>query len=213
MDEHILKINAKLKVETMRDDFELRQQQYLQMLEGERESKKQIHSIYVDAIQNGLSYLMEKREALVMVTQYVLGISVGFYLSKYGLSTLFTQVESRLRKPRLVRETSRWTLNLSSQNVKQREKDIFTKVVFNPELEFQLKLISNGYISKKSKSKPLRNFLFYGPPGVSSHFAKMLLDREDLICEVAGLSLRSALRPHLGRRYRAAGRECRSGNR
>lgn len=39
-------------------------------------------------------------------------------------------------------------------------------MVLNPILAEKLKVISQGLMNKRKSNVPLRNFLFYGPPGV-----------------------------------------------
>jgi ATPase family AAA domain-containing protein 3A/B len=104
---------------------------------------------------------------------YALGISMSFFLCKYGLNSGFRQLEAVISKPHLVRETSRlswkncyeapfWFLYGKIVSSEFRYKKIFQRMVLNKSLENTLQTLTAGYLSKKSHKGPLRNFLFYG---------------------------------------------------
>ena len=91
--------------------------------------------------------------------------------------------------PKLIRETSRIPINsfykypmfMFNRYIYSRKKDILEGIILKPELEHQLRVISNAVVNRRKHYAPFRNLLFYGPPGTGKTlFAKQLAKRSGL---------------------------------
>jgi ATPase family AAA domain-containing protein 3A/B len=174
------------KAEIERKNFDLTEKKIKIKENEKRATSKEIAVVSLEIIGKGLKeFLYDK----TMLMRFIFGLT-GAYVIGYGckksLNLIYDSLNTRLMTPKLVRETSRIPFNqfykypfkfyknyLTSSSLKQKE--VMKGIVLNPELDAQLKIISNAVINRKKHIAPFRNLLFYGPPGTGKTlFAKQL---------------------------------------
>ncbi|XP_037089418.1 ATPase family AAA domain-containing protein 3A homolog [Pollicipes pollicipes] len=110
-------------------------------------------------------------------------LALGVYTARGGVSVAARYVESRLGKPSLVRETSRFSLfdtlrhpwSTLRTRLQKSETDALAGVVLEPNLEARLRDIAITTKNTKRNRGMYRNLLFHGPPGTGKTlFAKKL---------------------------------------
>lgn len=108
----------------------------------------------------------------------------GIYAAKYSVSITARAIESRIGKPKLLKETSRLNaIDLFSHPIKsferiraaRRPQDALKDVIFKPAIEEELRDVAIATRNTKMNKSFYRNFMFYGPPGTGKTlFAKRL---------------------------------------
>ncbi|KAL3075592.1 hypothetical protein niasHT_034959 [Heterodera trifolii] len=130
----------------------------------------------------GLSEFLSDRSKIMAAVGGLTVLAVGWYSAKRGTGVVAKQVEARLGKPSLVRETSRLTLFelfkhpiASVRTLFRAREDPLKGIVLNPSLESRLRDIAITTRNTKRNFGLFRNVLFYGPPGTGkTMFAKSL---------------------------------------
>ncbi|XP_046370572.2 ATPase family AAA domain-containing protein 3-like [Haliotis rufescens] len=109
-------------------------------------------------------------------------VAIGVYAAKYGTGVAAKYVESRLGKPSLVRETSRFTALealkhpvKTVQKLQKKPQDALQGIILRPSLEERLRDVAIATNHTKKNKGYYRNILMYGPPGTGkTMFAKSL---------------------------------------
>ena len=115
---------------------------------------------------------------MVGVGGITLGI-LGFYTAKGSTGVVFRQIEARIAKPTLVRESSRYSL-LNALNhpinfvktLRSKPSDALQGVIFSPKLEERLRDVAIATKNTKKNRGHYPNLLLYGPPGTGEFFKK-----------------------------------------
>lgn len=121
------------------------------------------------------------------VRSTALGVTLfagGIYAAKYSVSITARAIESRIGRPKLLKETSRLNMiDLFSHPIKsferirasRRPQDALKDVIFKPAIEEELRDVAIATRNTKMNKSFYRNFMFYGPPGTGKTlFAKRL---------------------------------------
>lgn len=108
----------------------------------------------------------------------------GIYAAKHSVSITARAIESRIGRPKLLKETSRLNIiDLFSHPIKsferikaaRRPQDALKDVIFKPAIEEELRDVAIATRNTKLNKSSYRNFMFYGPPGTGKTlFAKRL---------------------------------------
>jgi ATPase family AAA domain-containing protein 3A/B len=144
----------------------------------------------MEMIGKGVTEFLQDKSLMMRAILGVTGAYVLGYGCKSALKLFFHFLSVRLMTPKLVRETSRIPINKSYKLpghlykrvfTKISQDDIFKGVILKPELEMQLRIVSNTVINRKKHFAPFRNLLFHGPPGTGKTlFAKQLAKKSGL---------------------------------
>ena len=183
----INKFNTKSEVE--RKNFDLTEKK-IRIKESERRAtSKEIASVGLHLFGQGAKEFINDKS---MMFKVIMGLTTAYvfgYGAKTSINLLYKYVSNRLMTPKLIRETSRIPINsfykypvkIFNRYVYANKKDIMEGIILKPELEHQLRIISNAVINRKRHYAPFRNLLFYGPPGTGKTlFAKQLAKRSGL---------------------------------
>lgn len=131
---------------------------------------------------SGANALLSDWDKTLMAAGGLSLLALGIYSAKGFTGVAAKYVESRLGKPSLVRETSRFSLLESVRHPILTFKELRTKkssalkdVILPPKLESRLGDVAIATLNTKKNRGMYRNILMYGPPGTGKTlFAKKL---------------------------------------
>merc|ERR1719354_1029087 len=184
------KLEAKMKAQGAieRQNKDIREEQIRVQAAEDRETRLQTLKTSGDILGAGISNLLGDWDK---ITSMVVGLSLlagGVYTAKMGLGVGFRYIENRIRKPSLVRDTSRVTLfNTIRHPIKAikrlalKPNDALKGIVLEPTLNQRLQEISISTANTNRNKGMYRNLLLYGPPGTGkTMFAKSLAHHSGL---------------------------------
>ncbi|KAL8564954.1 hypothetical protein ACOMHN_019857 [Nucella lapillus] len=206
--EESVKKQEALRRATIEHEAELRHKNEMQKLEAELRGKAKVDRENQDIIREQIKLKAAENRQTVLesiktagsvlgtgfqafisdwdkVTATALGltmVAVGVYAAKYGTGVGAKYIESRLGKPSLVRDTSRFTALealkhpiTTVRNMQLKPEDALQGIVLRPKLEERLRDVAIATRHTKKNKGYYRNILMYGPPGTGkTMFAKSL---------------------------------------
>ena len=123
-------------------------------------------------IGEGLQSYLDDTTKLRNTALTVTGIAVGIYTARTSIGVAGRFVESRLGKPSLVRETSRFTVSQFAREpitmtkrffrIGQQEQDALKGIVLQKDLDSQLRQIAVSTANTKKNKAPFRHLLLHG---------------------------------------------------
>jgi ATPase family AAA domain-containing protein 3A/B len=183
----ISKFNTKAEVE--RQNFDLTEKKIKVKEVERRQTSKEIAVVGLHLVGQGLKQFINDKTMLLKVLFGLTGAYVCGYGLKSGINLMYKYSANRIMTPKLIRETSRIPINKSymypvkfyNRFLLPGRNDIMQGIILKPDLENQLRIVSNALINRKKHFAPFRNLLFYGPPGTGKTlFAKQLATKSGL---------------------------------
>ncbi len=133
------------------------------------------HAKYIESIRvgltslgNGISEFLTNKEKIMRTVSLFLALVVGVYVAKEGSSMVRQEIQRRLGKPSLVRETTRTTGHFSLYSrllrwwYNEDPMKVFNDVVLDGDLEGRVKKLAKATRNARANNAPFRHALFYG---------------------------------------------------
>ncbi|SPJ09566.1 AAA family ATPase, putative [Plasmodium sp. DRC-Itaito] len=162
----------------------------------DRKTKLESINKYFEQFNNSLFLFLNDKEKLYRFALTVTLTSIGIYTTKHTTRFIRTYAETKLGKPKLIRETSLWHINkffdifnfkknlalmknytypFKNKNNLYNNYKIFDDIVLSEELQEKLQWSINSLKNSKKYNLYLKNILLHGPPGTGKTlFAKTL---------------------------------------
>ncbi|KAH0486065.1 MAG: hypothetical protein KVP17_004897 [Porospora cf. gigantea B] len=155
------RIEAAEETSRERVNKDIRMEQLLAKTKAITEGQRERLQLVIESVRSGLGRLFTDRNTGRRFLQGSLLLTTGLFASKYSTQAGIRQLESKLSKPSLVRETSRWTVG----------RRLFARpagsdmLVLPAELKKRLDWSVRSVCAAKKAGAPLRHMLIHGPPG------------------------------------------------
>eukprot|EP00921_Rhytidocystis_pertsovi_P015317 GHVQ01024395.1.p1 GENE.GHVQ01024395.1~~GHVQ01024395.1.p1 ORF type:complete len:578 (-),score=87.83 GHVQ01024395.1:2030-3763(-) len=179
---HRIQEETKGKIQHERENVDVHLRSMRAKAAEDRKTKLESLQMTFSGVGGAFNSLLDDKAKLTTLVGGLTALALGVYGARSGTQVAGRFLESRMGKPPLVRETSRWTFsrNLammnplrwfsSSVNVNFQEK-----IVLPAELAERLKWTTNSLISAKQNGTPYRHLCLYGAPGTGKTlFARTL---------------------------------------
>eukprot|EP00775_Hariotina_reticulata_P009234 gene9234-9399_t len=156
-----------------------------QLLKFQEETRKAIESINAVMTHLGAAAvdLLTDRDKLLMLVAGGTALALGVYGAREGVRVAGKTAEMWLGTPKLVRETSRRTIQspssllpMAAKTVEQVKKD-FSDIILPGQLHNRVRSLAATAANTKLHGAPYRHMLFYGPPGTGKTMAAKRLAR------------------------------------
>ncbi|EFJ44341.1 hypothetical protein VOLCADRAFT_64976 [Volvox carteri f. nagariensis] len=143
------------------------------LLKYQEETRKALESIHAVMSHLGaaaLELVTDTNKLLTAVGGTTL-LFLGVYATRETTRVVGKTVEAWLGTPRLVRETSRFSLwspkswSLGPSRTKEDIKKDFSDIILHQELHDTVRQVAAAAANTKAHGAPFRHMLFYGPPG------------------------------------------------
>jgi ATPase family AAA domain-containing protein 3A/B len=177
----------KVKYELEKKNMDLTEKK-IRIAESEKRiTNRLIAKDTLDVIGEGVKSFFTNKSMFLKVLSALSFAYIFVYGCKSGINIVFKILSNRLITPKLIRETSRISLNKCFHNVfvskklKETQKDVLDGIVLRKDVTDQLSIIAKSVINRQKHCAPFRNLLLYGPPGTGKTlFAKQLAKRSGL---------------------------------
>eukprot|EP01071_Lankesteria_metandrocarpae_P013491 Lankesteria_metandrocarpae@DN7249_c0_g1_i1.p1 len=191
-------IKAKTKTEAMGriKQERLNADIHLQKLKAAAAEKRQSQLLLwkqnLSSVGAAVQYLLSDRRRAGAAVATMASMSFAVYGSKQTARVVASAVEAHLGRPRLVRETSRRSINNISLGRmltspirwsyrcfhRRAADDILSKLVLPPSLDARVKWSTNALLNSRRYGTPYRHLLLHGPPGTGKTLFARTLARE-----------------------------------
>ncbi|GIL58833.1 hypothetical protein Vafri_13806 [Volvox africanus] len=143
------------------------------LLKYQEETRKAIESInaVMSHLGNAALELVTDTNKLLTAVGGTTLLFLGIYATRETTRVVGRTVESWLGTPRLIRETSRFSLwnpkswSLGPTKTKEDIKRDFSDIILHHELHDTVRQVAAASANTKAHGAPFRHMLFYGPPG------------------------------------------------
>lgn len=187
-DAKYLKAKATLTAKADRQNHDLRLNMLKEKGKAYRDATLEAIGVSMQSVGAGFSALMGDERRMVALVAVVFGTTLGVAAARQGTRVVSNFVEARLKKPTLVRETSRgYALSpggsfvlpkfLYSSPAEISAETVLKGAAFAPELESKLVNFARSASNTRKHKAPFRHALLHGRPGTGkTMFAKRLAD-------------------------------------